>query len=319
MKDFSLTVLGSSSATPHSSRFPSAQIFYALGNYFLLDCGEGTQIQLRRARVPFEHIRTIFISHLHGDHFYGIFGLLASFNLMGRKTPLVIYAPKGLECMIHSVFNSGEQVLGFSIFFKELPHEPFACIEEKKNYRIYAITLSHRIDCWGFYFVEKEKERNVCKSAIQKYNLTIDEIRSVKLGNDIHRADGTVIMNQAVTVAPKPSFSYAYIADTIYKPEIAEYIKNVSLLFHEATFCDDRVDLALGTYHSTARQAAECAKLANAKKLIIGHFSARYKKLDGHLQEAQTVFPSVELASDLYNYSVDCERQLIWGGASESN
>lgn len=312
MEENSLTVLGCSSATPNSVRFPSSQILHALGKYFLLDCGEGTQMQLRRAKIPFENINVIFISHLHGDHYYGLFGLLASLNLTGRKTPLVIYGPEGLEKIVRFLFQNTEQTLIFPIFFKTLPKEPFACIEEKKNYKIYSIYLSHRIDCWGFYYVENERERNISKDAIQKYNIGIEEIKCIKQGSDLTLENGVVIPNSELTTDPPRPFSYAYIADTMFKPELAEYVKGTRLLYHEATFLDNHSDLALKTFHSTARQAAEFAKLAQVEKLIIGHYSARYKSLAGHLQHASEVFDNVELAMDLYSYSPDRTPYCVW-------
>lgn len=312
IEDYSLTVLGCSSATPNSVRFPSSQVLHFLGKYFLLDCGEGTQMQLRRAKVPFENINAIFISHLHGDHYFGLFGLLASLNLTGRKTPLVIYGPQGLEELIMFQFKQDMQQWKFPIFFKVLPKEPFACIEEKKNYKIYSIALSHRIDCWGFYFVENERERNILKSAIQHYNIGVEEIKSIKQGADLHLDNGTVIPNSELTTDPLPSFSYAYIADTLAKPEIAQYIQGVRLMYHEATFLQNYVDLAKETFHSTARQAAECAQLAHAEKLIVGHYSARYKSTEGHKKEAAEVFENVELASDLFVYTLDKAPYCIW-------
>lgn len=313
MEDYSLTVLGCSSATPNSLRFPSSQILHAFGKYFLLDCGEGTQIQLRRTKVPFENINYIFISHLHGDHYFGIFGLLASLNLTGRKNPLVIYGPKGLEDLVQYQFKSEGQQWKFPIFFKELPKEPFACIEEKKSFKIYSISLNHRIDCWGFYFAENEKERNIKKDAIQKYQLGIEEIKFIKQGADLTLDNDTIIPNEELTNAPKRPFSYAYIADTLYKPEIAKYIDNVALMYHEATFLDNNLELAAQTFHSTARQAAECAKAAHAQKLIIGHYSARYRNLDEHLQVANEIFPNTELANDLFTYTLNKEPKQIWG------
>lgn len=312
MEEYSLTVLGCSSATPNSVRFPSSQILHVLGKYFLLDCGEGTQMQLRRAKIPFENINVIFISHLHGDHYYGLFGLLASLNLTGRRTPLVIYGPKGLEEIVRFMFQNTEQTLTFPVFFKTLVKEPFTCIEEKKNYKIYSIYLSHRIDCWGFYFVENERERNIKKEAISKYNIGIEEIKCIKQGSDLTLENGMVIPNSELTIDPPRPFSYAYIADTLYKPELAEYVKGARLLYHEATFLDNHADLAPKTFHSTARQAAEFAKIAQAEKLIVGHYSARYKSLDGHLQEASEVFGNVELARDLYSYSPDRNPYCIW-------
>ena len=312
MEDYSLTILGCSSATPNSVRFPSAQILHVLGKYFLLDCGEGTQIQLRRAKVPFENINTIFISHLHGDHYYGIFGLLASLNLTGRKTPLVIYGPKGLEELVRFQFKAEEQMLKFPVFFKELTKKPCACIEEKKNYKIYSIYLSHRIDCWGFYFVENDKERNIKKEAIKQYNIGIEDIKNIKQGANLTLEDGTIIPNEEITTDPPAAFSYAYIADTMFKPEIASYIQNVKIMYHEATFLENYKDLAKQTFHSTASQAAKCAQMAHAQKLIIGHFSARYKNLDGHQQEAAAIFSNTELASDLHLYTLNKKPLKLW-------
>lgn len=312
MDDNSLTVLGCSSATPNSVRFPSSQILHVLGKYFLLDCGEGTQMQIRRAKISFENINTIFISHLHGDHYYGIFGLLASFNLTGRKMPLVIYGPEGLEELVRFQFRTSEQNLTYPLFFKILTKEPCVCIEEKKNYKIYSIFLSHRIDSWGFYFVEKEKERNIKKELIGEYNIGIEAIKRIKKGEDFVKEDGEIVPNSVLTKDPPKPFSYAYIADTIYKPEIAQYIQNVRLMYHEATFLEKHGDLARETFHSTAQQAAECAKLAHAGKLILGHYSSRYKTLDSHLEEAKQVFENTELAIDLHSYAAEREPYSVW-------
>lgn len=310
MEDYSLTILGCSSATPNSQRFPSAQLLHFLGKYFLLDCGEGAQMQMRRAKVPFDNLSAIFISHLHGDHYFGIFGLLASMNLLGRKKHLKIYAPEGLEELIRFQFR--DQELLFPLEFIPLPKEPFSCIYKGENYTIHSIYLSHRIDCWGFYFVEKEKGRNIKKDAITQYGLGIEDIKNIKNGADHVLNETTVIPNHELTNDPPRPFSYAFIADTVYKPQIAKYIDNVRLMYHEATFLENFSDLAVKTFHSTARQAAQCAQLAHAEKLIIGHYSARYKSLEGHLQEATEVFENTELASDLYTYTLQKKPYCIW-------
>lgn len=310
MEDYSLTVLGCSSATPNSERFPSAQLLSFLGKCFLLDCGEGTQMQLRRAKVSFENLTAIFISHLHGDHYFGLFGLLASMSLLGRKKRLAIYAPSALEELI--LFQFRDQELTFPLEFISLPKEPYSCIVQGDNYSIHSIYLSHRIDCWGFYFVEKEKERNIKKEAIEKYGFGIEDIKRIKLGADYVLNETTVIPNAEITNNPPQPFSYAYISDTSFKPQIAKYIQNVRLMYHEATFLENFSHLAVQTFHSTAKQAAECAKLAKAEKLIIGHFSARYKSLDEHLQEASEIFANTELASDLYTYTLRKKPYYIW-------
>lgn len=312
MEDYSLTILGCSSATPNSRRFPSSQVLHVRGKYYLLDCGEGAQIQLRRARVSFEGLDTIFISHLHGDHFFGIFGLLSSMSLMGRKQKLTIYAPQGLKEMILFQFEACGQKILYPIEFVELKKEPFYCLLDAKNFSIHAIQLNHRVDSWGFYFTEKERDRNIEPSVIEKYGLNFEDIKNIKQGRDFVCEDGTVVKNQEMTKDPVPPFSYAYISDTLFKPEIAQYIQNVSLMYHEATFLENLADLAVETHHSTAHQAAECAKLANAEKLIIGHFSSRYKNLDKHLQDAQSIFENTELANDLCTYTVRKPAYSIW-------
>lgn len=310
MEDYSLTILGCSSATPNSQRFPSAQVLHFLGKYFLLDCGEGAQIQMRRVKVPFDNLSAIFISHLHGDHYFGIFGLLASMCLLGRKNHLKIYAPEGLEELIRFQFR--DQELTYTIEFIPLPKEPFTCIYKTDSYEIHSIYLSHRIDCWGFYFVEKEKARKIKKEAIAQYGLGIEDIKNIKNGANLVLNETTVIPNHELTKDPPRPFSYAFIADTAYKSQIARYINNVRLMYHEATFLENFSDLAVQTFHSTAKQAAECAKLAHAEKLIIGHYSARYKSLEGHLLEATEVFENTELASDLYTHTLHKKPYCLW-------
>ncbi|MCQ2607830.1 MAG: ribonuclease Z [Bacteroidales bacterium] len=312
MEDNALIVLGCSSATPNSVRFPSAQILHFRSKYFLIDCGEGTQMQLRRAKVPFERIDSIFISHLHGDHYFGLFGLLASLNLTGRKNPLTVYAPEGLEELVRYHFLKTEQPFSYPLQFVALPQEPCACIKKGRGYEIRAIQLNHRVPCWGFYFVEEPKERKIQKEAIDRYDLSIEEVKCIKNGSDLTLQDGTVIPNAELTIDPVPAFSYAYISDTMLKPDIAQYVQGARLLYHEATFLHDLLPLANTTHHSTARQAGEFAQMVHAEKLIIGHFSARYKDLNGHLTEAKDVFENVELASDLNLYTLYKPAYSIW-------
>lgn len=312
MEDNALIVLGCSSATPNSVRFPSAQVLHFRSKYFLIDCGEGTQMQLRRAKIPFERIDSILISHLHGDHYFGLFGLLASLNLTGRKNPLTVYAPEGLEELVRYHFLKTEQPFSYPLVFVSLPKEPCACIKSGRGYEIRAIQLNHRVPCWGFYFVEEPKERKIRKEAISAYNLSIEEVKCIKNGSDLTLQDGTVILNEELTLAPQPSFSYAYISDTVVKPDIAQYLPDVHLLYHEATFLHELLPMAEKTHHSTAKQAGEFAALVKADKLIIGHFSARYKDLQEHLNEAKQSFENVELASDLSLYTLYKPAYSIW-------
>ncbi|MCL2328523.1 MAG: ribonuclease Z [Bacteroidetes bacterium] len=299
-----LTILGTNSALPTSERFSSAQVLQLFERYFLIDCAEGTQMRLRQANIAFAKINTIFISHLHSDHFLGIFGVLSTFSMLGRKHALSIYAPAGLEEILTSPqahYLVGE--LQFKLNFHTLPNEDFAQIYDDKKMSVYAIHLNHRIDTWGFYFTEKPSI-NVKKEAIAQYNLSLDEIIAVKNGNDIHRSTGETIPNTELRATDKPLLSYAYISDTAFFPQIAHYIKGVRLLYHEATFLHNMLPRAIETFHTTARQAGEFARLAQAEQLLIGHFSARYKSTEELEKEAQEVFANTTATRDLGVYSL---------------
>jgi ribonuclease Z len=297
-----LTILGSSSALPTSQRFSSAQVLQMLERFFLIDCGEGTQIQLRRANISFSKIQAIFISHLHGDHYLGIFGVLSSFTLLGRKTPLRIFAPKGFQKIVQFQLEFLVSELTFPIYFIDLPNEPFALVYSDKKVDIYAFKLHHRIDTWGFYFKEKPKDYTVLKEAIELYKLTIPQILTAKRGEDIEIDNTHVIKNNLIAIPPLAPKSYVYISDTLFYASISQYFQNVTLLYHEATFSHNLLDRAKETYHSTALQAAEFAQMCNAKQLLIGHFSARYKSVIELEKEAQTIFPNTKAVQDLETY-----------------
>ncbi len=297
-----LTILGSSSALPTSQRFSSAQVLQMLERFFLIDCGEGTQIQLRRANISFSKIQAIFISHLHGDHYLGIFGVLSSFTLLGRKTPLRIFAPKGFQKIVQFQLEFLVSELTFPIYFIDLPNEPFALVYSDKKVDIYAFKLHHRIDTWGFYFKEKPKDYTVLKEAIELYKLTIPQILTAKRGEDIEIDNTHVIKNNLIAIPPLAPKSYVYISDTLFYASISQYFQNVTLLYHEATFSHNLLDRAKETYHSTALQAADFAQMCNAKQLLIGHFSARYKSVIELEKEAQTIFPNTKAVQDLETY-----------------
>lgn len=299
-----LTILGTNSALPTSERFSSAQVLQLFERHFLIDCAEGTQMRLRQANISFAKIKAICISHLHSDHFLGIFGLLSTFSMLGRKHALSLYAPEGLAEILASPqakYLVGE--LQFELHIHTLPRENFAKIYSDKKLSIHAIRLNHRIDTWGFYFTEKPSI-NVKKEAIAQYNLSLDEIIAVKNGNDIHRPNGEIIPNTELRAEPKPLLSYAYISDTAFFPQIAHYIQGVRLLYHEATFLHAMQPRAIETYHTTARQAGEFARLAQAERLLIGHFSARYKSTKELEKEAQEVFANTTAARDLGVYQL---------------
>ncbi|HBS86121.1 MAG: ribonuclease Z [Bacteroidetes bacterium GWF2_38_335] len=295
---FSLTILGSSSALPTSSRFPTAQVLNVHERFFLIDCGEGTQIQLRKFKIPFNKIDNVFISHLHGDHYFGLFGLISSFSLLGRKNTLNIYGPPGLQKILD--FNSGlyDEPLNYSIRFIPLKAKGVNLIYNDKHLNIFSLPLKHRIVTSGFIFKENMGLYKLRKEAIDEFQLTVNDIRKIKTGEDFIDADGYHIPNYKLTIPPDKPRSYAYCSDTMYSESIAKHINGVDLLYHEATFLEEMKERAWETGHSTAIQAARLAKKANAGKLMLGHFSARYKTYDAFLSEAKSEFEDVIIAED---------------------
>lgn len=301
---FELTILGSSSALPTSERYPTAQVLNASGRFFLIDCGEGTQIQIRRQKIAFGKIRHIFISHLHGDHYYGLIGLISTFNLLGIKNDLHIYSPTQLREILQPQLNLLKAGLQFNIIFHPLNFKKPELIFEDKVIEVISFPLKHSINCCGFLFREKTKERNIKKEYIQEFNIPIAQIRAIKQGADFETENGKIIPNEQLTTPPPPPVSYAFCSDTAFHPPVVETIKEVSTLYHEATFTEEMKEWAVKTYHSTALDAAKIAKMANAGKLIIGHFSSRYKTTEQFLKEAQSEFKNTETAVDGKKYSI---------------
>ena len=293
---FEITILGSSSALPTSKKYPSAHVVNIHERFFLIDCGEGTQIQLRKFKIRFSQINHIFITHLHGDHFFGIFGITSTFNLLGRKNDLHIYSPGNLEKKVYSVINKKE--IGFNIFFHRLNHENKEIIYESKSIEISAFPLKHRIETYGYLLKEKPKERNIKKEAITKYNLSIKDILSIKQGSDFITEAGNTIKNSKISIPPYQARSYAYCSDTMYSEEIIPYIKNTDILYHEATFAKDLQETATLTKHSSSVDAATIALKANVSKLLIGHFSTRYKNTDTIEKEAKEIFSNTQAVQD---------------------
>ena len=295
---FELTILGSSSALPTSKRNLTAHVLNVYERYFLIDCGEGTQAQLRKNRIPFGRINHIFISHIHGDHFYGLFGLLSSFNLLKREKDLHIYAHQPLKKGIKYIMKHYEGRFSYKIHFHELDEEKTEKIYEDEYIEVFSFPLTHKIPASGFLFVEKPKLPNIKKTYVKQYNIPIKDIHRIKSGADFQTEDGTLIPNSELTYEPYKQRSYAFCSDTAYNEAIIPIIKNVDLLYHEATFKEEHNKEAKNTTHSTARQAAEIAKKANVKKLIVGHFSARYKSIEDLAAEAISVFPKTIAAED---------------------
>ncbi|MCC7520670.1 MAG: ribonuclease Z [Flavobacteriaceae bacterium] len=296
---FKLTILGSHSATPRVDAAPTAQVLEIKNHTFLIDCGEGTQIQLRKFKISFAKINHIFISHLHGDHFFGLIGMLSSFGLLSRTKTMYIYAPVGLKAIIELQLQVSETKIGFPIEFHELTDSKSLLIFEDKNVEVYTIPLTHRIYTNGFLFKEKPDLHNLCMERILQYpEIQRCDYFNLKKGKDFVQSDGSVIANEILTLPPKKPLQYAFCSDTSYQPRIIPLIKNVDLLYHEATFTSKDEELAIKTGHATARQAAQIAKKAKVGKLIIGHFSNRYRGFHDHLMEARKVFENTELASD---------------------
>jgi ribonuclease Z len=303
---FEITILGSGSALPTSDKFPSAHVLNIHERFFLIDCGEGTQIQLRKLKIKFTKINHIFISHLHGDHFFGIFGIISSLSLLGRKNDLHIYSPGKLEKIVYSVINKKD--IGFNIFFHRLEFDAYTTIYESKRIEISAFPLKHRIETYGYIFKEKPHERTVIKEAIPKYNLSIADILQIKKGEDYFDRTGQLISSSELSIPPKKSRSYAYCSDTEYTEQIIPFIENVDVLYHEATFGEDLKSTAKETKHSTAKEAAIIAKKANAVSLLIGHFSTRYKNTDSLLNEAKTIFPNTIAVKDGDKFNIPEQR-----------
>jgi len=301
---FRLTILGTSSALPTSDRNPTAHVLNVHERLYLIDCGEGTQAQMRRQKIRFSRINHIFISHLHGDHIFGLYPLLSTLNLIGRKLPLNIYAPEPFGEIISRHLADFDIQLGYELKITNLKAARPAVIMSDKRMEVSAFPLKHRVKSYGFLFREKTGDRKVIKEKIIEHKLTISEIASLKRGEDILRDGGDIIPNREVTIDPPVSRSYAFCSDTAYFSKLAKYFEGVSLLYHEATFSEDLLELAKQTGHSTAKQAALVARDAGAERLIIGHFSARYRTPDELEKEARSVFPQTDAATDGVSYEV---------------
>ncbi|MFN4006155.1 MAG: ribonuclease Z [Chitinophagaceae bacterium] len=300
---FGVTILGNNSAIPAYDRHPTAQVVTLNEQLFLIDCGEGTQMQLARYRVKRSRINHIFISHLHGDHYFGLAGLITSMGLMSRESDLHLYAPAPLKDIIDLQLKVADTILPFTLHFHALTPEAQVLVENDK-FLIRSFPVRHRVACWGCVIEEKKKPRKINKEAVVQYQVPAAYYESLKLGNDYAHRDGTVVKNEWVTIPNTPGRSYAYCADTLFTPDIATQVAGVSMLYHETTYLKDLKDRAALRYHSTTEEAATIAQMANAKQLIIGHFSSKYEQLDAFLEEAQAVFPSTQLALEGVTYIV---------------
>ena len=293
-----VTILGCYSATPRTFNNPTSQVLEINNHLFLIDCGEGTQVQLRRRKIKFARIKHIFISHLHGDHFFGLVGLISTFGLLDRKTELHIYGPKGIKEIILLQLKLSKSWTGFQLYFHELDKTTPELIFEDEKVTVETIPLEHRVYANGFFFKEKEGDRKLLINEVQNYEIDVAYYRSIKKGKDVILEDGSIIANEKLTLPPETPKSYAFCSDTVYKPEIAEQIQEVTGLYHESTFLEQHQHLCEKTKHSTAKEAAQIAKAAQAKQLVLGHYSTRYGNIEVFKEEAETVFDNVILAED---------------------
>jgi len=293
-----LNILGCYSATPRTFTNPTSQVLEINNHVFLIDCGEGTQVQLRKNKIKFSRIKHIFISHLHGDHYFGLVGLISTFRLLTREADLHIYAPKGLKEVITLQMKLADSWTNYKLIFHELTSNESELIFEDDKVQVYTIPLEHRIYTNGFLFKEKEGERRLNIGAAQDANIDKSYFRKLKQGADVVNENGEVIQNETVTLPGKPPQSYAFCSDTAYNEAIVPIIKNVDVLYHESTFLEKNENLCATTKHSSAKQAATIAKKANAGQLILGHYSTRYDDLSIFKSEAQSIFKNVHLADD---------------------
>lgn len=296
MQNFELTILGCSSATPTSKRNPTAQLLNIAERFFLIDCGEATQIQLRKFKLKFQRINHIFISHLHGDHYLGLMGLISSMHLLGRTVELHLYCPSELQEIIEIQFKHSQSFIKFPIVYHFHKYIDKDLIFEDDRVEVRTIVLNHRIPCCGFVFREKPHLANISKDTIHLFQLTVEEIIAIKEGSDLTKRSGEVVKNSELVVPQKEPRSYAYCSDTCYDERVVELVKGVDLLYHEATFLQEMDSRAKETFHTTALQAGMVAKKAEVKQLMIGHYSARYKDLQPLLDEAKSVFENTVLA-----------------------
>ena len=293
---FELKILGSASATPVLARHPTAQVLTLGAANYLIDCGEGTQWQMLEYRVCPHHLRAIFISHLHGDHYFGLFGLLGTMHLQGRTQPLTIVGPPGLDEVLITQARISSMQLGFAMEFTAVDTETHAVVYEDELLTVAVLPMRHRIPCAGYLFAEKQRRANLLKEKLPA-GLSPQQLARLAQGEDLAPDDQQPGLLHAEVSGPAPApRRYAFFSDTLYTPALADLIRGADLLYHEATFLEDLKERAAQTHHSTARQAAQIAHDAGVKRLLLGHFSSRYKALEPLLHEAQAVFPTVELA-----------------------
>ncbi len=299
---FGVTILGNNSAIPAFDRHPTAQVVTLNDQLFLFDCGEGTQMQFSAYKIRRSRINHIFISHLHGDHYFGLIGLITSFSLLSRTQDLHLYAPAGLEQILKLQLEAASTTLCYQLHFHPITSE--GILVDEKKFSVECFATRHRIECWGFIVREKKKPRKINKDVINQYDIPAAFYDRLKEGEDYITKEGNIIRNEAVTVPSKAAKSYAFAADTVYFEEIADKVKGVTMLYHESTYLKDQVDRAADRFHSTTVQAAAIASKAGVEKLLLGHFSSKYEVLDEFLAEAKEIFSNTQLAIEGCTYRI---------------
>lgn len=295
---FEVLILGSNSALPAHGRHPSAQLVNHNESLYLVDCGEGTQMQMSLYKVRRSKIDVVFISHLHGDHIFGLPGLLTSYILNGRKNPLKVIGPVGLHRFLDVTLNLEVTKLPYNLEIQEIDGISYDKVYEDHYLEVYSLPLNHRVPTAGYKFVEKIKERHIIPEMIKKYEIPFENLSDVKKGLDTISKDGKIILNDWITKDPDPSYSFAYCSDTAYCPELVPLVHEVDLLYHEATFMEVHSEQAAKRFHSTTKEAAQIALDAQVKKLLIGHFSSRYVELESMIEECRAVFTNSFLAEE---------------------
>lgn len=299
-----VTILGSGSATPTLRSHPSAQVIEVGSDYYLVDCGEGTQYRLLELRIRPGRLKGIFITHLHGDHYFGLFGLLTSLSLGQRNEDILLFGPRGLNDVLTEVFRQSDTRLSYPLHFHEIDAQNSGVIHETAAFSVSTLPLRHRIPTTGFLFREKPGLRNLIKEKITP-EMTHEQLRALKEGLDVPDGHGGALYaNADYTLPPRTPCSYAYCSDTIYRPELVPYIQGVSCLYHEATFTNDQLERANKTFHSTAQQAAQLASDAQVGQLLIGHLSSRYPDASASLEEARAVFSNTNLAVEGQTFEI---------------
>jgi len=293
---FKLTILGCNSAVPSLEKHPTAQLLNANERFFLIDCGEGTQVRLRKYQLNPQRINHVFISHLHGDHYFGLIGLINSMHLLGRSKDLHIYAHNELKAIIDLQLSASNTELNYPLFFHPISESIEQILYEDEEISISSIILNHTIKCSGFLFKEKNKKRKIIKKIIEQYNIPFDKYNGIREGADWIADSGKIIQNKEITIENTPAHSYAFCTDTIYNESLIEKIKGTDLLYHEATFKMDLAERAKETGHSTTYEAATIAMKSKVRNLLIGHFSQRYRDLDELLVESKSIFNNTHLA-----------------------